>query len=342
MGAEEQNNKGAQEPQSNGEGNEITSLDEILTSDDGYEEDFDDQDEEDFDDDEGLEEDEGDEGDDQDDEEDEGEEDGDEEEDDEEEDDEDSEEEEEEDAGLPEWTASVREAFPDREFNSMEDFDQANTELHTQKDEQIRQFQETENQIKERLNSDPEYVNFFKAIMNGVPLRAAIIQAGISGEDLERIQEGDEDSEAVVRAKIEREQRIQNTQKEQERRAQNQRKSDEAISNFQRTMKLPDKDFKEFMQWCSDSVSDIVDMNVNSNLLTKMYQGFIYDTEIQRAEDRGRIRGRNEKIAVEKKKKTGDQIPRLKSSQTKKESAKKEPQYEDDWTKMMDGVLKDA
>jgi hypothetical protein len=60
--------------------------------------------------------------------------------------------------------------------------------------------------------------------------------------------------------------------------------------------------------------SDLLSGKLNKKLLSILWQGRNYESEVQMAEDRGYVKGKNEKSVIAKKERLGDGLPQIGSS----------------------------
>src|SRR5690606_4742238 len=110
------------------------------------------------------------------------------------EDDSDEKESEEEEVALPQWAMKIKEKFPDRQFESLDDYDAANAEYIESLESNIETNRQTEEQLVNIFNQHQELAQVFAYLNKGYSPRAALVAAGFSPEDFV-IQDGDEDAE---------------------------------------------------------------------------------------------------------------------------------------------------
>lgn len=245
---------------------------------------------------------------------------------------------EEEELNIPPWNEQLRAYFPEREFNSNEDYQTATTELINGLHSQIDADMEANETLVQTFNDHPDILEAVRYLTKGYSSEAALAMAGILDSSL--VSEDDTNYENVVKSKLDREKAKKEAAKQQETLKANEKKSQAAIREFQTSRKLTDAKNKEFMGKFEAFVDRVINLDIDQEMLDFMFSGF-YAKELQaKAQDQGRIQGRNEKIKINKAKKNGDGIPKLNSQgvQAKKDG----PKYADDFDRMLDTVLKDA
>lgn len=238
----------------------------------------------------------------------------------------------------PIYADKIKEKFPDREFNTLEDYESATSELIEEYESTIKADQEANEMLVEIFESNPDIKKVVQLMAKGYPAVVAMVKAGFTPQDFE-LDPDDQNYEDFVLAKAEAKKARENAKKEQERIAKNAETSQSEMRNFQKDKNLNDADFKAFTGWFEQVINKVIDASLDRDLLEKMYQGYTYQSAVKKAQLAGEIKGRNEKIKVEKAKRNGDGLPKLSSASTATK-AKSEPRYADPFVAALDQALK--
>ena len=172
--------------------------------------------------------------------------------------------------------------------------------------------------LNEKLTQYPKAGLMLADMMDGKHPAVAIKRH--FGDELE-IEEGSEEYEALLTAERERlaDEEASGTMKAEYE--QNLAESAEAVRMFKEEKGLDDEQFQEFMESAVEMTGDLLSGKLNTTLLNVLWKGKNYDTDIANetgiAEERGLIKGRNEKIEERKRKMVGDGLPNVSSSAVK-------------------------
>jgi hypothetical protein len=232
----------------------------------------------------------------------------------------------------------VKAFFPDREFNSPEDFETATNEMIGNLQYQIQEDQKANESLIEMFNNNPRTMKLAQLLIQGVPERVAYYKAGFTPEEFEADPD-DPDFEQVVLAKHESKKQREQAEKERQKIAQNAEKSQKTLVEFQKSKRLNDSEYSSFTGWIEGLINSVIDADLNNEVLDKLFQAYTYKDAVKKAKLHGEIEGRNQKIQIEKKRKKGDGLPKLVGNSVK-ESNKKV--YDDPFTQLMDDILKDV
>lgn len=238
---------------------------------------------------------------------------------------------------VPPYDAELREFFPDREFNTNADYQAATTEMITTLLEERRAELQANEDLVQIFQSNPRILEAVRLLKKGYSDVAAFAAAGIIPED--QVPENDKNLKDVVKRNLEREQQRKQAEESQRRIEQNAKKTEKEVADWKRKRGIPDARMKDFETKVEKFINHFIEVDYNEEILDLLYNGF-YANEIKaKAEDKGRIQGRNEQIQVRKTRKSGDGIPKLTGSQPQQRNDKK---YADDFDRLLDNALKDA
>lgn len=229
---------------------------------------------------------------------------------------------------VPEFVApsdleTLQGYFPGRKFDSAEDVEQARTELYEKYNEEIEGRKALTQQVQEitnTLNGSDELKDIVKAIQNGRSLRAAIMEAGFSASDFE-VQEGDEDEEDMIEAKVNAREKQRQKQKQEEEFKANYAQSTQVIESLE----YQPEQKQQVLDKLNKTFQDMTKGIVTKETIEMFAKALNHDSEIEKAEQRAERRIKNQKITILKQKKKGDGQPRIVSRQTRKSTPKQDP-----------------
>lgn len=200
----------------------------------------------------------------------------------------------------PRWKERYTAKYPNANFdddNAMktafyEDYDNSNNQLNT--------FKEDNNKLIEIVRENPELSVLIKELMQGAPMRVALVKANI---DLPTPEDGDADF-----ADYESEVKKRNSQKaEAEKRTKeyndNIVNSQKEIETFFKTKNLSESEENEFTEFVDNSVAEMLNGIFTQKSLSKLYQAFKYEEDVANAKTAGVIDGRNANIETKREKK---------------------------------------
>lgn len=238
-------------------------------------------------------------------------------------------------AKLPVWADKVKDYFPDRNFDSLEDYDTAMSDMVTDLNTVIQKDQEVNEGLIEVFENNPELKKAFQYMMKGYPANVALVKAGFDA-DAFNIEPDDENYEKIVEARVENKKAKERQKKENERIQRNANESHKALNEFQKKKGLTDTAKDAFIGKVKSFIDNVIEAKLDESTLEAFYKALNYEKDLSNERKQGVIQGRNEKITIGKKKKEGDGLPRLHSNAVKRES--KGVRYDDPLTKVLDEI----
>lgn len=175
----------------------------------------------------------------------------------------------------------------------------------------ISEYKANETKLIEILDSVPEFGGIISSLATGDTLRVALIKAGFGPEDFTVESDLEEDAESLVQAKLERKRAIEEQKRAQKQFQENATKSEKVLQEFKEENNLDDKTSEKVIKAMADFINKSTNGILTKDSLTAFLKVVNFESEIDRAETRGQIKGRNEKIAIERQKRSGDGIPAL-------------------------------
>jgi hypothetical protein len=179
--------------------------------------------------------------------------------------------------------------------------------------ESLREFQETEQKANELLsevfNENQEVAVLIQNLVRGKSVAEAVELSGIL--DI-MPEEGDDDYEARVRAKIEKENIAKQRIKRADEIAANTKNSQKEIVGWQSENKVDDGIRDAVLSKADEFVNNALSGKITKDFLKVIHKALIADKEISKAKEAGKIMGRNEKIEAKRKEvRGGDGLPRI-------------------------------
>ena len=111
------------------------------------------------------------------------------------------------------------------------------------------------------------------------------------------VPEAEPDYEAYKQAAEERTKRLADMKARVETREKNMARSKTDVDAFFAEQGLSEEEQQRFVAWVDNEIlANLLDGKVNKEILTKLYQGWVYDTAVAEARETGKVEGRNEQI----------------------------------------------
>lgn len=225
-------------------------------------------------------------------------------------------------------------AYPDRKFESDEDYDTAMDEHLTG----LESYKERGTALNKKLLSifeaEPKIGKVVQDMINGATFREALARH-ISPDDLTAI-EGDPDYEGWNKNRTAREEQAANRRKFEEEYASNLEMSSQAVKEFADENGMTEEAAESFLGKIDEMLAAINSGKITKETLLAMKKAFDYDNAVGEAKQTGEIAGRNQAIIASKETApSGDGLPKIaNSSEVPKSTPKK-----DEW---IDGVAGQA
>lgn len=162
-------------------------------------------------------------------------------------------------------------------------------------------------------------------LFNENPKVGAFISDVVAGDDAllacirhfgKRLLESGNDFEMMDKIRWEdmvyRERRMQQKKMEEER-DNNWARSERIIEAFKTQNELSDEEFDRFLEEVYDLVESVFMGKFSMRMLELLYKGLNYESDMMQAEMNGEVRGKNQRIVLERGRAAGDSIPSLHS-----------------------------
>lgn len=190
--------------------------------------------------------------------------------------------------------------FPDRQFADEDDYENTLYDYLAESDKKIAGHEAANKTIMEVVQAYPEFAQIIEDVANGVPVQVAIARQFDPSELA--VPEGEPDYDAYKKAATERSQRLADMKARTEARDKNIAQSKTDVDAFFAEHGLDEAEQKQFVEWVDNEIlANLLDGKVNKGILTKLYQGWIYDAAVADALETGKVEGRNEQIEAKRK-----------------------------------------
>lgn len=225
-------------------------------------------------------------------------------------------------------------AYPDRKFESDDDYDAAMDE-HLNG---LEGYKERGSALNKKLlaifEADPKIGNVVQDMINGATFREALARH-ISPEDLTAI-EGDPDYEGWNKNRTAREEQAAKRRQFEEEYAGNLEMSSQAVKEFADENGMTEEAAETFLGKIDEMLAAINSGKITKETLMAMKKAFDYDNAVGEAKQTGEIAGRNQAIVASKETApAGDGLPKISNSS----ELPKTEQKKDEW---IDGVAGQA
>lgn len=216
---------------------------------------------------------------------------------------------------------AIKEAHPDREFASDDDFYDVGAEFLTNLNQYKTRNTEANKKLVNILKADKQLNNFLRDITAG----ATSMEAFARNYDVSKLTpvEGDPDYDAYAKNVSDREAKIKAEEERANMFAENKKKTFQEIDAFVAEHNLNDDQADEFLKSTDQLLNDVLDGKVSKEFLSIIYKGYNHDKAVEQASAQSKIAGRNEAISekIEKAPK-GDNLPKPNTSNKSPETKK--------------------
>lgn len=201
--------------------------------------------------------------------------------------------------------------FPDRKFESPEDYDAATDDYLSYLETYRNRGDEANRQLMDLFDSEPDVAEAISESVNkGVPFRVAWAKH-FGAEDIS-LDESDKyysDFDANKKARAER---ITKQKAERESFDKNVKESERVLAGFAKENKMSNEDVKNVLDQFNVYYQEIKSGKLTPDSLNMILRGIQFEKAIQDAADSATLKAKNEKISAEMAKETprGDGLPR--------------------------------
>lgn len=220
-------------------------------------------------------------------------------------------------------------AYPDRKFESDEDYDNALNERLDYLEGYEEKGQMANKKLLALFEAEPWVGKLVRDMMNGASGRVALAR-NAPLEDLTPMQ-GDPDFEEWGKAKQSREEDFTKRRKFEEDYANNLKVSEEDVKAFAEENGLDEQKVQSLFDNIDAMMQDFHQGKVTKAHLSTMLKAFDYDNAVQKAAENGETRGKNQSIVAKKEEAApaGDGLPKIASGTVEAEQETPKPDYMD-------------
>lgn len=192
----------------------------------------------------------------------------------------------------------------------------------TESADQRKSYQESvegSKKFNEIVSRDPRFASMVHQMMQGQSFHEAALSQ--YGRDIFNLQEGDDGYDDMMKGEQSYKERQSQQKQHLETLNQNREKAKETLTQWTAdTFGENNDQASDFLGWMDNTLVQVLNSDLSPDILTKLYQGFIYDTKIADAAQQGELKGRNQAIAAEMNKGEESPLPNLQHSETKGDS----------------------
>jgi hypothetical protein len=213
-------------------------------------------------------------------------------------------------APVNRYADRLSKAYPDRKFESPEDYDTGMDEYLGSLEEYKTRGQDANKKLLALFDAEPQVGEIVRDMISGATFREALARH-ISPEDIVAI-EGDPDYEGWSKNKAAREESIGKRRKFEDEYANNLNVSQAEMEAWAEENGLEETKVQELLEKIDGMLSDFNNGRITKEALSRLNKAFTYDTDLAKAKEDGEIAGRNQAIVAKKEvaPTEGDGLPR--------------------------------
>lgn len=198
----------------------------------------------------------------------------------------------------PRYREALAKQYPDREFDTDEDAENALYEDYEQKSTALQEAQVSNQQVYAMIEANPALADVLVAMNEGIPFEVALAQC----VDLEALvpSDGEPNYDEYQKAVGDRKKRASEIDARRQTIQANQERSKVDADAFFAEKGMDEEQQTAFVSFVDDFVGSLFRGEVSKTTLGKMYQAFKYEEAIADAAEQGEINGRNAKIETKR------------------------------------------
>ena len=203
----------------------------------------------------------------------------------------------------------LRKRFPDRLLDSDDTFFDALVEYDTHLCDRYEKLRDDQTKLATLFISNPKMGGFISDVISGEDALVACVR--YFGKD---VLECANDENRMAQLQKENDEflaRMSANRKLEKEMAENWEHSKRAISRFKEAKNMSDNDFDNFLERVHHICEHVFMSDFTPDVLEILFKGVNYDNDLGCAERAAEVRGRNERILLEKRQSDGDALPGL-------------------------------
>lgn len=189
--------------------------------------------------------------------------------------------------------------YPDEAFDDEEMYENKLADHLEQTDKDLKAYKDADSQLEDILDLNPELALIVGDMKRGVPFATALARY-VDMEDLAPI-EGEPDYAEYEKSLTERRAKRAADKEREEMLRTNTEKSAEDILAYLEAKGWSEEHRSNFDAWFTDLAKRIGEGRLGKDEMDIFVKGYEYDEAVARAEDKGKVAGRNEKIEAKRK-----------------------------------------
>ncbi|MEG1574739.1 MAG: hypothetical protein RR293_04470 [Bacteroidales bacterium] len=207
--------------------------------------------------------------------------------------------------------------YPDRKFETDEELFDVLIEHESKLSDRYEKLRNDQSTLASLFISNPKMGGFVSEVIAGEdPLLACVRYFGkdvleCAGDENRISQLRKENDEYLAR--------INGVSKIEKEINENWRHSEKAITRFKHSKGMSDEDFELFIEKVCHMCEHVFMSDFNYEVLETLYKGVNYDVDIDAVGQAAEVKGRNEKIILDKEKSEGDLLPGIKGGASRGE-----------------------
>ena len=203
----------------------------------------------------------------------------------------------------------LRKRFPDRLLDSDDTFFDALVEYDTHLCDRYEKLRDDQTKLATLFFSYPKMAGFISDVISGEDALVACVR--YFGKD---VLECANDENRMAQLQKENDEflaRMSANRKLEKEMAENWEHSKRAITRFKESKNMSDNDFDNFLERVHHICEHVFMSDFTPDVLEILFKGVNYDNDLGCAERAAEVRGRNERILLEKRQSDGDTLPGL-------------------------------
>ncbi|WP_455498622.1 hypothetical protein [Coprobacter sp.] len=209
--------------------------------------------------------------------------------------------------------------FPDRAFDSDDVFYDTLVEYDSHLCDRYEKLRDDQTKLATLFISNPKMGGFISDVIGGEDALVACVR--YFGKD---VLECANDENRMAQLRKENDEflaRMSKNRAVEKEMAENWEHSKRAISRFKESKGMNDDDFDNFLDKVHHICEHVFMSDFTPDVLEILFKGINYDNDLGCAEKAAEVRGRNERILLEKKQTEGDSLPGLQNNRSVKEES---------------------
>lgn len=219
--------------------------------------------------------------------------------------------------------AFIMAKYPEKTYENDEEYEADLIQYLEENDKILGDYRKADEELGEILDVNPELALVVKDLRKGVPFAVAL-QRYVDMEELAPI-EGEPDYEAYAEAMTKRKADNAARKEREAVLAHNAEQSAKEIAEYLEAKGWNEEQQASFDKWFTEIISHLNESRLGKDEMDVFVKGYEYDEAVARAEEKGKVNGRNEKIEAKRKANENvDELPDAGSTSKQTEAGPRE------------------